>query len=153
MKFLSTAIVRKASKMVLAGGAAGIAFSWPAMADAWWVRKSGQDCNIVVGGGTTTWTCPIPDRSDTPKTAIVTANVEAYVPGAGNNCARPCYLDWNGSGGSCDNLSCTGATGHITITLGGGNGFWDTDGGNDFGYVVFSSTAAGPRLNGVYYTN
>jgi hypothetical protein len=139
--------------MLFAGGALGAALSWPSAASAWWVRKSGNDCNITVGGGSTTYTCPIPDRSDTPKTAIVTANVEAFVAAGGNSCARPCYLDWNGSSGACDTASCTTSSGHISIALGTGNGFWDTSSGQDFGYLLFTSTASPATLNGVYYEN
>lgn len=163
---ISKGISKRALCAALCGGAIGCLVGFPQDALAWWVRQHAGDClgadtvattGFGVGGSFKGYYCPVPDNSTTPKTAIVTTNVELRATTSGVWNARACYADWNGTIGACDNFQfAPSGTGHKTISLGAGNGFFDTDGGQDFAFVFVGTgneTPTGGRLAGIYYSN
>lgn len=158
-------------KLLLAacsGLTAGVILGFPNTAQAWWVRYSGMECQYAfpdadahVGStfygdygmqGSGDVICPVPDASNHSKVDIVTANIElGFYPGS---TAKPCYADWDGEYGACDSPTAASAdASHYRITLGDGNGFWDTDDGADFGFVVVALNDVEARISGLYYAH
>jgi hypothetical protein len=102
--------------------------------------------------GSQTYLCAVPDDSNMTKTSITTANVESWQATHNGVQAKACFADWNGQTGGCDNpTSVAGANVHRTVALGAGNGFWDTDGGGDFGFIHIFISSAATRIAGIFY--
>jgi hypothetical protein len=138
--------------------------AFPSQALAWWVRQHPAACaglQVAQGsnvdfrytgfgaGGGDTYICDVPDNSSMPKTNLTTANVELYQAGAIASEAKACYADWNGQSGDCDSPSYATGTGHKTIALGDGDGYWDS--GSDFGFVHVVAGGSSCRIAGIYY--
>ena len=158
---------KQAIAALFAGGMLGGLLMFPSSASAWWVRQHGSDCSRVssnyvdTGNGAglnstvSGYVCAVPDTSSTPKTALASANVEVWNDSSGFWSAKPCFADWDGQTGGCDTAITTSGTGHKSIPLGGGNGFWDTDTGADFGYIAVIPASSGGtnRIAGIFYSN